>query len=353
MNKTLGRSALVFIIVLVIGSFFWWRTMLWTGQLRGVQAHFDGSCEVVTGIVGAEDLVIDRENRLVYISSHDRRNPKAQGSLWQMPVDDPAAATMLKLPDLGENLFAPHGLDLFIDNEGVRHLFVIDHGSNPKELIHKFIVQDGQLVLQKTFSNSEFYSPNDIAAVGPKQFYITNDSRTKTGSIAATIEAVFRKKSGNVVWYDGQQATEVASGFSYANGVAVSKDKQQLYVSATIGQSLSVYNRDTTNGTLEQIDEIALGSGLDNIDIAADGSLWIGSHPRLLDFSAHAKDPAKLSPSQVFRVNIDKKTVKEVYLAADGLLNASSVAASIDDIIFIGGVFDEAILVCQQKKEDK
>ncbi|MCF6293177.1 MAG: SMP-30/gluconolactonase/LRE family protein [Robiginitomaculum sp.] len=353
MNKTLGRGALIFVIILVIGSFFWWRTMLWTGQLRGVQAHFDGSCEVVTGIVGAEDLVIDRENRLVYISSSDRRNLKSGGSLWQMPVDNPAAATMLKLPDMGTSLFAPHGLDLFIDNEGVRHLFVIDHGSRPKELIHKFIVQKNQLLLQETFSDPEFYSPNDIAAIGPEQFYITNDSRTKTGSIAATIEAVFRKKSGNVVWYDGQQATEVASGFSFANGVAVSKDGEQLFVSATIDQNLRIFDREPNTGVLNQIDQIHFSSGLDNIDIAADGSLWIGSHPRLLDFSAHAKDPSKLSPSQVFRVNIDKKTVKEVYLAADGLLNASSVAASIDDLLFIGGVFDEAILVCQQKKEEK
>ena len=327
--------------------------MLWMGQLRGVQPHFNGQCEVVTGIVGAEDLVIDRENRLVYISSHDRRNPQTQGSLWVMPVDDPGSAKRMILPDMDEALFAPHGLDLLINENQTRSLFVIDHGSKPDELIRKFDISDNKLILTLTFSSPEFYSPNDIAAVGPEQFYITNDKSEKSGSLNEFLGVLFKKKSGNVVWYNGSDSKVVADGFSYANGVAISADRKQLYVSATVDQNLRIFDRDQSTGELNQIDQIHFGSGLDNIDVAADGSLWIGSHPRLLDFSAHAKDPSKRSPSQVFKVNVEKKTVKEVYLAADGLLNASSVAASIDDLIFIGGVFDEAILVCKQKREEK
>jgi len=353
MNKLIVRGSVVFAISTVLVSVFWWRTLLWTGQLDGVKPHFDGQCSVAAPIVGAEDLVIDRENRLVYISSDDRRNPKNPGSIWIMPVDAPEQATPMLLPNMNEALFAPHGLDLFIGADGKRYLFVIDHGVSPKEVVRKFLISGDQLLLQDSFESPLFYSPNDIAAAGENQFYLTNDKQEKTGSLSELLGVLFKKKSGNVVWSNGRDSKIVADGFSYANGIAVSKDKKQLYVSATIDQDLRIFDRDQSTGDLTLVDSVFLGSGLDNIDVAEDGSLWIGSHPRLLDFSAHAKNKNNRSPSQVFRVDITKKTITEIYASKGDPLSASSVAATIDQTLFIGGVFDEAVLVCQQEQETK
>lgn len=348
MNKTIRRSLIGLIALAVIGSVFWWRTLLWTGQLAGVRAHFDGQCAVIPGIIGAEDLVIDHENKLIFISSHDRRDPNAVGGIWVMPVNQPSMARQLQVPALAGAGFAPHGLDLWVGEDGTRSLFVIDHGSAPNHLVHKFTINGGELELARTFESSTFYSPNDLTIVGDDQFYITNDSRSKTGSVLAVVEALLRKQSGNVVWVDGDQAKIVATGFSYANGIAASIDGKQLYVSATIDQDLRIFDRNIVTGALTQSDQIHFGSALDNIDIAADGSLWIASHPRLLDFSAHANDPAKRSPSQVFHVDVDNKTVKQVYLSAGEMFSASSIAAVIDNKIFIGSVFDDGVLFCHQ-----
>ncbi|PHR63144.1 MAG: hypothetical protein COA47_00585 [Robiginitomaculum sp.] len=351
MKKILPRAGLFLVFLFVVLSVFWWRTMLWTGQLRGVRAHFDGQCTSAAKIVGAEDLVIDREMRLVYISSHDRRNPASAGSIWVMPVDAPETAKPLALPDLGGALFAPHGMDLLITEDGSRFLFMIDHGSAPKQLVRLFKVTGESLELVRTFESPAFYSPNDIAAVSETQFYLTNDNREKLGSLDAFLAVLFKRRTGNVVWMDDGEAKAVADGFSYANGIATSNDLNQLYVSSTITQDLRIFDRDTATGELTLIDSIFLSSGLDNVDVAEDGSLWIGSHPRLFDFSAHAKDAAKDSPSQVFRLNPKDKSISEVFVSDGADLSALSVAAQIDNLIFMGGVFDTQVLVCEQKSQ--
>ncbi len=351
MKKILPKAGLFLVFLFVVLSVFWWRTMLWTGQLKGVQAHFDGQCKSAASIVGAEDLVIDREQRLVYISSHDRRNPTSAGSLWVMPVDAPETARPLVLPDLGGALFAPHGMDLLITEDGSRFLFMIDHGLAPKQLVRLFKVVGETVTLVRTFESPELYSPNDIAAISETQFYVTNDNREELGSLDAFMAVLFKRKTGNVVWMDDGEAKAVADGFSYANGIAVSNDLSQLYVSATITQDLRIFDRDTQTGELTLVDSIFLDSGLDNIDVDADGSLWIGSHPRLFDFSAHAGDATKDSPSQVFHINLKDKSISEVFLSDGADLSASSVAAKIDNLIFMGGVFDAQILTCERNPQ--
>ena len=353
MNKIIVRGGVVIAILAVLLSVFWWRTLLWMGQLEGVRAHFDGQCSIAAPIIGSEDLVIDRTNRLVYISSYDRKTPDTSGSIWVMPADSPGQAVPLDILGMDGTKFKPHGLDLFIDTNKNRYLFVIDHGSRPVEKVRKFLISENQLLLQNTYESAEFYSPNDIAAIGDNQFYITNDRREKLGSIAEFFGILFRKKTGNVVWFSNSKAKTVASGFSYANGIAVSNDAKQLFVTATVDQNLRIFDRNPQSGDLTLVDSVFLGSGLDNIDINEDGSLWIAAHPRLMDFSAHAKNPEKRSPSQVFRVDVQKKSIQEIYASEGDPLSGASVAAQLDNKIFMGSVFDPAVMACEQKQEKK
>jgi arylesterase/paraoxonase len=341
-----GRVGAVAFILAVLASVFWWRTMLWTGQLDGIKPHFDGTCSIAAPIVGAEDLVIDRDQRTVFVSSHDRRNFEAPGSIWALPVDAPQNAKALPLSGLKDAHLAPHGLDLVIAEDGTRYLFVIDHGSRPRDLVRKFRVEDAGLVFVETFSDPLFYAPNDIVAVSENEFYLTNDNKEASNALFAFLAVLMRQQSGNVVHVKDGIASIAADGFAYANGIAVSKNGARLYATGTVDQALHVFDRNPLTGALVLIDLVPLQSGLDNIDIAEDGSLWIGSHPRLFDFSAHAKDPAKRSPSQVFTLDPQKQSITEVYLSDGNPLSAVSVAARIDQQIFMGGVFDTGVLQC-------
>ncbi|MBW1813499.1 MAG: hypothetical protein JRJ39_07440 [Deltaproteobacteria bacterium] len=92
---------------------------------------------------------------------------------------------------------------------------------------------------------------------------------------------------------------------------------------------------------------------MDNIEIDSSGGLWIGAHPRLLDFVAHAKDPSRLSPSQILYLSPKPSggfTIKEVYLNKGDELSAASVAAVRGRRMLIGSVFDPKILDCWTAK---
>ncbi len=92
-----------------------------------------------------------------------------------------------------------------------------------------------------------------------------------------------------------------------------------------------------------------MDSGIDNIELDAEGNLWIGSHPKLWTFTRHAKDAEKLSPSQVFKISKMKNdgyTVEEVYLESGDNLSGSSVAAVYGKTLLIGSVFEDHFLKC-------
>lgn len=96
--------------------------------------------------------------------------------------------------------------------------------------------------------------------------------------------------------------------------------------------------------------ETDLATGVDNIEVDAAGDLWIGCHPQLLKFVAHAADPAKRSPSQVLRLR-PKATggydVTELYLNDGQSYSGSTVAVPVGRRMFVGSVFEPGILVCQ------
>jgi len=152
-----------------------------------------------------------------------------------------------------------------------------------------------------------------------------------------------------VLYYDGKNFRKVAEGLAYANGINMSSDGQTVYVAATVGQKIYVYNRDRSTGDLSLRSTIEAGTGVDNIEIDQKGDLWIGCHPKLLTFVKYSKSPGVLSPSQVIKV--EKRTsgsyeVKEIYLNNGQLMSGSSVAAVFKDTLLIGSVFDERFLLC-------
>lgn len=342
----LNRLFRIFVILLFVGtaaSLFWWHTMSWTGQLRPVHPHFDGSCTRINGPVGAEDLVIDRKAGLVYVSSHDRRNKSAQGAIYIFPQADPSQVHKLPITGLAGH-FAPHGLDLFVDAQGARHLFVVDHGDGDRIL--RFLVTDSGLRLEKTFTDKLVYSPNDVAAAGLDEIYVSNDSAARPGTLNAFVQALLRIKSGNLVHFKDGKTDIATQKVAYGNGVALADHGRKLYFAATLDQTIYEYDRDPDTGALTLNTPIRLGTGVDNLDVDGNGNIWVGAHPRILDFSAHAKDPASRAPSQVLMLDPVKRAIKEVYLSDGDDFSAVSVAARQGNHLYLGAVFDPGVMDC-------
>ncbi len=346
MGKNWRIIGLLLLVLTAAVSYFWWHTMNWTGEMTPLRAHFDGTCDTVEGVVGAEDIVIDHENQLAFISSHDRRNRAQSGAIWIMPLGAPQTAHPMNITGYDTALFSPHGIDLWIGEDGVRRLFVVEHGDWSQSRIVIFRIENGELVFDHAVTDDLIKRPNDVAAAGENAFYTTNDLGAPYGSRAEFFEVLLQKSKGSVAYFDGVSTRIVADKIGYANGVAISGDGTSVYVGTSGDQSVQFYARDVKTGALSQQDEVFLHTGVDNIDIDEDGTLWVAAHPKLLTFSKHAKDGAIRSPSQVLRIDPDGKTIREVYLSLGDPLSASSIAARAGNTLLVGGVFDPRVLVC-------
>jgi arylesterase/paraoxonase len=98
-----------------------------------------------------------------------------------------------------------------------------------------------------------------------------------------------------------------------------------------------------------------LGSATDNIDVVnnEDGSvtIYLACHPNAIKFMIHAAVENTTSPSQVFRLHVNKNNnvvVEQPFMSNGEDLSASSVAAYYDHKVLIGAVYDDHFLVCNE-----
>jgi len=348
----MAKKILLAVMVLVLAAGGWFVHLLWSaGQFKTLQPHYAGECTPITGAVGPEDITIHPETGVAYISASDRRaviqGKPARGAIYAYDLNSLTPELIRLTVNAGDD-FDPHGISLYADPGGQDSLFVINHADN-RHRIEIYDLRDGQLIHRKTIAGSMLISPNDILAVGPDQFYVSNDHRYTTG-LMQVLENYLQLKLSNVVYYDGSRFLEVASGIGYANGINVSADGKILYLSAVTEGALHIYNRDIASGKLVHREKLDLGTGVDNIEIDAGGGLWIGAHPHLLTFTQHAQDPAKLSPSQILHLKPKAGggyDIKEVYLNLGEEISASSVGAVYKNRMLVGAVFDAKFLDCQ------
>ena len=336
------------------------KTLAEAGVFRTVEDRGPAVAATVSGFDGGtEDAAFRAESAELYVSSGDFRDPSNGGRIYLVDTANPQAAPRDVTPEL-EFPFLPHGLDLWRAPEGNERLFVVNHragsgfgdGTQAQTQSHTVEIfdvgADGTLVHLRSVEDPAFIAPNDVAAAGAEQFYVTNDHGSGPG-LARHLEDWLGLPFGNVVYFDGEEVAEVLDGLTYPNGVAISDDGTEVYVAETTGGRLHVLQRDPTSGSLRASWTSEHLTGLDNIDVAPDGSLWIGAHPKLLEFLGHAEDPTKHSPSQVLHATRagDGWSVEEHWLDDGDRLSGSSVAASNGERVVVGAVFLPRLLILE------
>ena len=333
------------------------------GSFKDIKPHFKGGVEKVSiPVSGPEDITLDTSLGLAFISADDRRaNQKTPGSvngaILVMRLDDGTRAMKDVTPPVMTD-FHPHGISPWVSPEGRRFLFAISHRA--KEYIHaveRFEWRNDSLVhLESIVDMERMTSPNDLVATGERTFYVTNDHYYGREGIGKTLEDYLQRAISFVNHYDGKSFRQVASGIAYANGINMSSDGSKVYVAATTGRKLLTYRRDASSGSLSPIGETDLETGVDNIEFDERGDLWIGCHPQLLRFVAHAKDGKNRSPSQVLHLRHRKEggyEVKEVFLNDGKEYSGSTVAAVLRDRMLIGSVFEPEILDCRMAADER
>jgi len=270
-----------------------------------------------------------------------------QGGLFRYPLDQEGAVPERLNTDPLTDI-RPHGISLYVDDDGNRSLFVINHGDGGQR-VEVFSLEDGDLVHQRTLRGPGLNSPNNLHAVSHDQFYVTND-HGNTSDWGQTLESYLRLPLANVVFFDGNEFTEVASGLRFANGINQSPDGRTIYVAGTTEPGIYVFDRNPGTHTLAYRHTIAMSTGPDNIEVDGEGNLWVGGISRLLGFVAHVDDPEHRVPAEVVRITPregDDYQVEPIYLNDGEALSASSVAAVQGSRLLIGPVLDPNFLDCE------
>ncbi len=327
------------------------------GAYRDLAFHGGESCTKLDGYIGAEDIVIDHARGLAYISSDDRRATLAgtpvPGHIFVLDLTDVTAAPQAIA--IGLESFHPHGIDLWVGEDGTRHLMVINHAADGERVeILELGAQGKTVTHNRTVTDPAIISPNDVAAVGPEQFYLTNDVGDK-GTLARLGQMLQISSTANLIYFDGTAARVEQGNFLLANGVSAHPDGKTVVMTEFYGQSLWLFDRDAETNALSGRDVIGLPTHLDNIAFAPDGSIWIGAQPNAIAMLGHAMDADKKSPSQILRITLNAEgpggRVDEPYLEDGTQLSATSVgapytAAGGNTRLLIGSIFEPHILDC-------
>lgn len=341
---------LLFILLLVsglIGAFVLYIFST-TGFFRNVESTNDfGPVYKTIDLPGVEDLALAREDSLLILSVDDRAARRdGKGELKGLYLIDLRDLNFepIALTDQVNFPFYPHGISLFRLDSARHGVMAINHVDG-KHSVEHFILSGKTLTHKKTISDPNFISPNDLVMVSPESFYYTNDhgSTSKLGLFA---EDYLGFKGANVGFYDGDKAEILAEEMGYANGIQFDPDRNLLYVAATRGFMLKVYEVDE-NWNLSLLEDIPAGTGVDNIELDEAGNLWIGAHPNLLQFTSYAAGKAEKAPSEVIQITFspNESEVKPLWSDLGDLLSGSSVALPWGDYLFIGNVFDSKVLV--------
>lgn len=327
-----------------------------TGLFRSLEPTTQ-QCRRIGGIVGPEDIDIDYDRGLAYITHADRYSVFAEqgppdGDIKLLDLNAPRTEPV-SLASLPPSLFFPHGLSLWIGPDGERRLFVVNHGKDGKShSVEVFRVTDEGRSLDHIESVRDplMVSPNDVAAAGPDSFYITNDVMAQTEPWR-TLEAFMQPKTGNIVYVPAERPARIVAGrLRYGNGIILGPEGDHLYAAAVTGQRIYAYRRNGEDGSLDLDWVLPTPMGVDNLTFDEDGDIWAAGHPRPLEFTQHAKSPRTVpSASEVARIRIRSGAPewKTVFLDRGDKLSGSSVAARYGDRILVGAVYSRHILDCR------
>lgn len=339
---------LIGLALAALGVYFLSLMIPLSGAFATLEPKLVDLCRRVDVFPGTEDVIIDPDLEIAFISADDRRasasGAPVQGGIYTMRLDGSDRVSRVSSNSFGE--FHPHGISLWRSPDGMKRLFAINHTINDGDKVEIFDVGfAGALMHVDTISFPEMSSPNDILAVGPRSFYVTNDKGFKTG-VMNTLEAYLALPFSSVAFYDGQHGSIVAKRLTYANGINMSANGRHVYVSEFLRRRIAVYERDAETNALAKIKTLPVNTGPDNIELDERGGLWVGGHSKVFDFLNHAEDPSEIAPSIVVHINPATGESEDVFVDTDGILNASSVGAALGNTLIVGAVFDDHVMVC-------
>ncbi|MFS4494336.1 SMP-30/gluconolactonase/LRE family protein [Maribacter sp. 2308TA10-17] len=340
LKKIIGYSLLL--ILVYVGY-----VMVSTGYFRAIENTFDGEVIKEIPVEGAEDIIVIPEWGYALVSASPRKKDlevqQKTGGLYLVDLNSKEYKLKMLTTDLNTP-FAPHGISIY-KTDSTYKVMTINHTLEGHSF-EVFKLRDSVLTFERTITNPALVSPNDVVMLDENRFYFTNDHKYEDG-VGMLLEDYGGLGLSNVMYFDGETYTEVAKGIGYANGINYDAKRKLLFVAEPRNFKVKVYATNE-DGSLNFIEDIDCGTGVDNIEFDSYGNLWIGAHPNLLAFSSYAGGGNEIAPSEIIKIAYRGKgdyTIEMVYLNDGTEMSASTVAAPYKDIILTGNVMDDHFLI--------
>lgn len=349
MVKRITISAII--IIIVAAGFFVLLRLQSLGAFHQSENLFTGQCKTVTGITGPEDIELDEQRGIAYVSAYDRRAANAgqnvRGGIYLIDLKKPDPEPFsLRTAMVTE--FQPHGISLFKVDSLTNSLLVINHRSDELHTVERFTDHLGKgFIHYETITGDELISPNDIAAIDQRRFYFTNDGRSRKKFVRSIDTFLFRS-TGSIGYYNGDSFSIAETDLYFPNGIAFDSAGSRLYVTETTSGLLKVYRIEEDKKNITKIYEQDIGTGVDNINTDREGNIWIARHPNLHALSRHMAESVNISPSQVLRLEpAGESFVVNLAFSDDGKqISGASAAIFYNNRILIGAAFDDKLLLC-------
>lgn len=313
-------------------------------------------------LLGPEDVAVDHEAGVAYVSADDRVEPFLRGgfepsdpagAVWRYTFGGGGALERVELRggDAGVRPH-PHGVDY---RDGL--LAFVDHSAAGGERVEVYrLAADGSPAADRVASVRHpalMTDINDVALEpGGRSFFVTNWHHYPAASLMGLVEKYGRRPWTNVLHCTTEgDCREAAGGFVVANGVTLSPDGTRLWVVECVGRSVHEFAVGG-GGALTLLRRLPTPGAMgDNLSYnPADGSLLLVAHTRALTLVNYLARPRHAgggsSPWSVLRLDAGSGEFREVARSLGELVSAGSVAATHGNTTLIGHVTDRGLLVC-------
>ncbi|KAK0387028.1 hypothetical protein NLU13_5342 [Sarocladium strictum] len=317
--------------------------------------YSNNDCVVEQTANGCEDVKIHFDSNTAFLACgdpkgraswypgagrHDAKSRKDfREKLYKYDIKS-KKTTELRIEGLGGD-FVTHGIDVIAvpgDSSKV-HILAVRHSRGDDAIsIFEHTLGTDVVTLVKDVQHPTIKTPNGVVAIGPMEFYITNDHYYVSG-VKRYLEESFGPWSWatNVVYCDASQAElqcrEVAKGFVHANGIAANDGK--VFVGDSQNATVSVFEIESDK-SLKLDHRVALGAAADNIKvIPSNGDLVVAVFPTLENLPLYLDNTEKLGkdllvPAAALRLRKSANYEPELLYKDSGAAISFMTAMAID-----------------------
>lgn len=355
-------------------------------------------CKLYKGPTGAEDFVLAK-NGWIISSSVDAGHlidegvdvcKRDTGGLWAFRFSDGGAPMRLHnmegLPNPVAACFMTHGL--FLSN-ATNRLYAVTHNGNYSS-VQVFSVdydsnKDSPPLLSwiRSVTTDSFLnmSPNDVVeGASPGEVYVTqfmpfpvpSSGRLHSTTLVEKVQQILLipilclglklTTVHRCIFEDDPtipaECTEASkTRFRIANGIAISDDRNTVFVNDVLSYAIVQFHRNKDTGMLERENTIPLTHAADNIEYKFDGKreeLWMGTIPEIMTVASNEEKPFEkraIVPGGLAVVSREGDNTKwgeqEVVYHHDGtMLSQVSFGMAHDGKVVLGSAYADGILVC-------